>query len=391
MSSLLWGDASHRVGVKPEALHGFLARNISVVVPCFGHTPFLEETLRSIVMQQYPPVEIIIVDDGSVENCGNFAQQLLATTLAPERRQQAQRLRNWWGWEASDMDQFSDEVLITPNRGVAHARNVGIRRARGDWICCIDGDDRILEDYFVKAMMHVAQAPQTNLVYAKQQFFGESCWQWHVPDLRVDDAIVRGPLPLMTLWRKDLWMQTPHGFDEVLPRGHEDWAFWLQLTRLNLHFHKIDEFLTEYRFKKNSKMRNRERHNPEVPRLMRCLFPDLYPVRKLLLDHVALLSPGGFSETVVMEVSEKMHLYPTRAEPPLWVGMILESKGAVDEAAKMYNLSARLAQPFDWQGLYRLWRALERMGSIQAARREKDKLSDMWGSNQMQWYSDNSA
>ncbi len=35
----------------------------------------------------------------------------------------------------------------------------------------------------------------------------------------------------------------------------------------------------QYRYKKNSKMRNRERNNPEVPRLMRCLFPDLYPVR----------------------------------------------------------------------------------------------------------------
>ena len=79
------------------------------------------------------------------------------------------------------------------------------------------------------------------------------------------------------------------GFDEALPRGHEDWAFWLQLTRLPLVWHKIDEFLTHYRFKKNSKMRNRQRANPEVPRLLRTLFPDLYPVRKLLVDHHELL------------------------------------------------------------------------------------------------------
>ncbi len=54
----------------------------------------------------------------------------------------------------------------------------------------------------------------------------------------------------------------------------------------------------QYRYKKNSKMRNRERTSPEVPRLMRCLFPDLYPVRKLLVDHHELLKPNGFSEMV---------------------------------------------------------------------------------------------
>ena len=39
-------------------------------------------------------------------------------------------------------------------------------------------------------------------------------------------------------------------------------------------------------------MRNRELNNPEVPRLLRTLFADLYPVRKLLLDHHELLKPN---------------------------------------------------------------------------------------------------
>eukprot|EP00962_Isochrysis_galbana_P012312 scaffold3473_cov122-Isochrysis_galbana.AAC.15 len=128
-------------------------------------------------------------------------------------------------------------------------------------------------------MERVAAVPRTNLVYANQQFFGESRWQWTVPPLRADSALVNGPLPLMTLWRRDLWFGTPHGFDEALPKGHEDWAFWLQLMRLPLVPFKIDEFLTQYRYKKNSKMRNREHNNPEIPRLLRSLFPDLYPVR----------------------------------------------------------------------------------------------------------------
>ena len=55
----------------------------------------------------------------------------------------------------------------------------------------------------------------------------------------MDDAIVRGPLPVMTLFTKALWRGTPHGFDEALPKGHEDWSFWLQLTRLPLQAREI--------------------------------------------------------------------------------------------------------------------------------------------------------
>ncbi len=360
--------------------------NISVVVPCFGHSDFLKEALASLIAQHYPPVELLVVDDGSKDNCGQLATTILSTTLAQERKRQIERLVSWFHFSQTDLERFSDEVLLTANRGVAHARNTGIKRARGDWVVCLDGDDRVADSYFYKAMAHVALAPETNLVYADQQFFGESKWVWKVPELRVDDAIVRGPLPVMTMWRKELWESTPHGFDEVLPKGHEDWSYWLQLTRLQLRPHHIKELLTEYRYKAVSKMRNRERQNPEVPLLMRSLFPDLYPVRKLLLDHDVLLRPRGFSESVVMDVSEKMHLYPQRSEPPLWAGMILEAKGALAEAAAMYNRSKALAEAYDWQGRFRLLRVLEALGRAGEAARERELLTQMWGPAKMRWY-----
>ena len=221
--------------------------NITVIMPCFGQVAYLEEGLRSILSQQYPAAEIIVVDDGSEDRCGEAAKRLLDGPLAALRRQNIRTLQSWWGWGDADLSRFRDEIVRTPNRGVAHARNTGIRRARGDWICCMDADDTVSATYFLQAMSHVAKEPGTNLVYANQQFFGESKWQWHVPELRADFALVNGPLPLMTLWRKALWHATPHGFDEALPRGHEDWAFWLQLMRLSLHPHHIEDFQVQYR------------------------------------------------------------------------------------------------------------------------------------------------
>ena len=62
--------------------------NISVIMPCYGHVHFLEEALNSVIKQQYPPAEILVVDDGSPEECGKFASDMLDGSLASARRRQ---------------------------------------------------------------------------------------------------------------------------------------------------------------------------------------------------------------------------------------------------------------------------------------------------------------
>ena len=117
-------------------------------------------------------------------------------------------------------------------------------------------------------------------------------------------------------------------------------------------------------------------------------------MRKLLIDHHELLKPAGepsqkpgITEAVVMDVSVSQHLHPTRPEPHLWSGMILQAKGDLAGAAAAYNASAALAAPYDWQGSYRLWRALLLLGDGAAAAREEAALRRRWGDAQMRWYS----
>ena len=119
---------------------------------------------------------------------------------------------------------------------------------------------------------------------------------------------------------------------------------------------------------------------------MRTLFADLYPVRKLLIDHKLLLQPKGFSEAVVMDVSVSQHLYPRRATPHLWGGMISQAKGDYAAAISQYNTSAALAEPYDWQPSYRMWRLLLKMGDEAAAAIERGKLLARWGEAQLDWY-----
>ena len=134
-------------------------------------------------------------------------------------------------------------------------------------------------------------------------------------------------------------------------------------------------------------MRNRQRANPEVPRLMRTLFPDLYPVRKLLADHAELLKPSGFSEAVRMDVSVSQHLHPHRSVTHLWRGLVLQAKNDPHAAIEAYNASRRLSLPYDWQASFRLWRLLSELGDADAAARERARLVALWGELQFSWYS----
>lgn len=90
---------------------------VSVVIPCFNGSPFIERAINSVLGQTHQPVEAIVVDDGSTD-----ASAALAAALA---RRDA-RVRT---------------VGFARNAGVAQARNAGIACARGRYLAFLDADD----------------------------------------------------------------------------------------------------------------------------------------------------------------------------------------------------------------------------------------------------------
>lgn len=98
---------------------------VSVIVPIYKIEDYLEKCVQSIQLQTYQNIEIILVDDGSPDKCGEKC------------------------------DQFAKEdprikVVHKENGGLSDARNSGIDAATGTYIVFVDGDDYIHEDYIKK-------------------------------------------------------------------------------------------------------------------------------------------------------------------------------------------------------------------------------------------------
>ena len=94
---------------------------ISIIVPIYNVEKYLDKCVESIVNQTYKCLEIILVDDGSPDNCPQMCDD--------------------WGKKDSRI-----KVIHKNNEGVSKARNCGIDNAAGEYIMFIDSDDWIDED-----------------------------------------------------------------------------------------------------------------------------------------------------------------------------------------------------------------------------------------------------
>ncbi len=109
---------------------GNLAPVISVIVPVYNVEPYLEECVRSIQNQSLREIEIILVDDGSPDNCPQMCDRYAG---------EDGRIR----------------VIHQKNAGVSAARNAGLRAARGDYIAFVDSDDWVHPDYLSVMQEHM--------------------------------------------------------------------------------------------------------------------------------------------------------------------------------------------------------------------------------------------
>lgn len=114
---------------------------ISIITVCFNAEDFIEQTIQSVLAQSYSRVEYIIIDGGSADATPDII------------RRYESRLAYWHS---------------RPDRGIAHAFNLGLAQAQGDWLLFLNADDLLLESTGIEHMAaHLARHQDADVVFGQ--------------------------------------------------------------------------------------------------------------------------------------------------------------------------------------------------------------------------------
>ena len=201
-----------------------MSARVSVVVPCFNQRGYLRECIESVLAQDFPDWELIVVDDCSTD--GDPAEVL---TEIGDRRVRLLRHET--------------------NRGLGAARNTGFQAATAPLVLPLDADDALAPTFLSTLVPMLDADPELDCAFADFELFGVTTgvrqfdvrsiaaladWQW-LPGAGV-------------LMKRELWRRAGgYSEAEVLRLGNEDWDFWLRAGTVGFRAALFPEPLYRYR------------------------------------------------------------------------------------------------------------------------------------------------
>ncbi len=187
---------------------------VSIVTPSYNQAPFLEQTIQSVLAQDYPNIEYLIVDGGSTDGSLEIIQRY-TEHLA------------WW--------------ISEPDQGQTDALNKGFARASGEILAWINSDDTYLPNAVTEAVAYLQAHPQAGMVYGDAHLIdrrGEVIGKF--PARQTDyRRLRRGYVHIpqqASFFRANLW-------EKVAPLDPTfyfamDYDLWVRLARISeLHYH----------------------------------------------------------------------------------------------------------------------------------------------------------
>lgn len=213
---------------------------VSVIIPAYNAAAYLGDTLESVFAQTFRDYEVIVVNDGSPDTTE------LETVLL----------------------EYPDRIhyFKQKNRGVASARNTGIRNARGEFLAFLDSDDIWLPDFLTEQLKFFAGNPSLDMACADCVYFGNSELAgetWQILDPIENPATFEKVLPThggafasFSLLRRETVLKVGF-FDEEL-RLLEDYEYWLRLLYRGGRLAYLGKVLGKRRVHSESLTYNRE-------------------------------------------------------------------------------------------------------------------------------------
>lgn len=203
-------------GARPE---------VSVVVTLFGYAHLVTETLDSIAASVDVELEIVVVDDHSLDEGRQVVEQ----------------------WIAAHADVPVLLLGSDVNRGLPAARNLGISAARAEQVMVMDADNLVYPTALRRLADALENDPSAAFAYSALEEFGattgvRSAMAWHVPWLCEGNYI-----DAQAMLRRSTWERLGGYRTDVLVFGWEDWELWLRIAAEGGHGVHVPQMLGRYR------------------------------------------------------------------------------------------------------------------------------------------------
>lgn len=293
---------------------------VTVVIPAYNAAAFIEETLESVRAQTYADYELLVVDDGSSDGTYDVVIRYLQRTRLLGR------------------------CVRQENRGIAAARNAGLRAARGAFIALLDHDDLWDPEKLQVVMREFKRHPEVGLICCNERI---------VDDGRVVRTTRTGPAAARMyerlLFRGNLLAASTSVFrkEPALAIGGfreqpefntvEDYDFWMRFSQVaTLHF--IPDVLGTYQVRSRGASRRIVYHHRNLEHLLR--------------DHFAAYFGNRPGPVASWRIRRRLStVYRSAA------GQLMAS-GEEPEQQRRYIQQMLQVYPFGWRNLMRalLWR-----------------------------------
>ncbi len=224
---------------------------VSVIVPVYKQEKYLAQCLESVSCQTFQDWECIVVDDGSDDP--DLINKITSNAVGDR-----------------------SFVIHQDNKGLAEARNIGMARASGQFMLCLDADDYLHPEFLAKTLAVMGNSEKPGVVYCWTRHFGVRQDLFIPPsDIHLFWLLQRNLIHVTCLFSKDI-LEHIGGFDENMHTGHEDWDFWIRVCLAGFGFTYVGEPLFYYRKSFYSMIPTMAKYRVDTIHYIRHKHPQIY-------------------------------------------------------------------------------------------------------------------
>ena len=273
--------------------------NLTVFIPVYNASPWIQESIESVLAQTYRDFELLVIDDGSTDDTADKVRAIQDSRIRLE--------------------------LNGTNRGIAATRNRALELTSSTWLACLDADDLAVPRRLEIQMAYLTKHPNTVVLGGLGDYFGDMVGRANYPvgadavrnRLPFDNPFMQNTVVLNATWLKERGIRY-----NAEAQYCEDFDLWAQVAESGGLMLNLPEVLVQYRIHAASTSRSKRQLQEQMAnrirrRLLSSLSVDLADAELDFLDTYQFEGPylsTKATRRVVRTLAKKLRA-PGKVEP----------------------------------------------------------------------------